>query len=114
MHIAVYDPRNKWLLTGDTLYAGLLTIADWDAYRASVARLANFASQHEIAAVLGTHIEMKNQPRQLYPIGTTFQPDEHVLPLTAAHIGELHAACEAMGDNPHRDVHDDFIIDEPQ
>jgi glyoxylase-like metal-dependent hydrolase (beta-lactamase superfamily II) len=26
-HIAVHDPGNKWLLTGDTLYAGLLTIA---------------------------------------------------------------------------------------
>jgi len=112
-HIAVYDPRTKWLLTGDMLYAGLLTISDWAAYRASAVRLANFASQHDIAAVLGTHIEMKNQPRQLYDIGTSFQPHEHVLPLTVAHIQELHAACEAMADNPHLDVHDDFIINQP-
>jgi hydroxyacylglutathione hydrolase len=84
-HIAVYDPRNKWLLTGDTLYAGLLTIQDWHAYRASAARLAQFAHAHEISYVLGNHIEMKNQPRQLYPIGTTYQPNEHPLPLTAAH-----------------------------
>jgi len=110
-HIAVYDPRNKWLLTGDTLYAGLLTIADWNAYRASATRLAHFADQHEISAVLGAHIEMKNVPRQLYQIGTTFQPQEHALPLTAAHIQELHQACEAMASHPHRDVHDDFIID---
>src|SRR4051812_37969759 len=114
-HIAVYDPRNKWLLTGDTLYAGLLTIEKehWDAYRASAARLARFAHAHEITYVLGNHIEMKSQPRQLYPIGTTYQPDEHPLPLTAAHIDQLHAACEAMANNPHRDVHDDFIIDAP-
>jgi hydroxyacylglutathione hydrolase len=112
-HIAVYDPRNKWLLTGDMLYAGLLTIEDWDAYRASAARLANFAGRHDIAAVLGTHIEMKDQPRQLYQIGTTFQPHEHALPLTVAHIQELHAACEAMAANPHRNVRDDFIIDDP-
>ncbi|MDA9537751.1 hypothetical protein ACM41_16600 [Bradyrhizobium sp. CCBAU 21362] len=113
-HIAVYDPRNKWLLTGDTLYPGLLTIADWNAFCTSAARLANFADQHEISAVLGAHVEMKNVPRQLYPIGTTFQPQEHVLPLTAAHIQELHQACEAMAGHPHQDVHDDFIIEDPQ
>jgi hydroxyacylglutathione hydrolase len=112
-HIAIYDPRNKWLLTGDTLYAGLLTIQDWQAYRASAARLAKFAAEHEIAYVLGNHIEMKNQPRQIYPIGTTYQPDEHPLPLRVAHIHELHAAYESMGYHPHRDVHDEFIIDAP-
>jgi hydroxyacylglutathione hydrolase len=109
-HIAVFDPRNKWLLTGDMLYAGLLTIVDWNAYRASAARLAHFVDRHEISAVLGSHIEMKNVPRQLYDIGTTFQPREHVLPLTAAHVQELHQACEAMAHNPYEDVHDDFII----
>jgi hydroxyacylglutathione hydrolase len=112
-HIAAYDPRNKWLLTGDTLYAGLLTIADWDAYRASAERLAKFARAHEIVAVFGTHIEMTDQPRQLYEIGTTFQPNEHALPLTADHTHELHAACEAMADNPREDFHDDFIIGKP-
>lgn len=112
-HLAVYEPRNKWLLTGDTLYAGLLTIRDWRAYRASAARLAKFAHAHKITQVLGNHIEMRSQPRQLYPIGTTYQPDEHPLPLTAAHIDQLHAACEAMGDDQHRDAHDEFIIDAP-
>lgn len=110
-HIAVYDPRTKVLLTGDTLYPGLLTVQDWPAYRGSAARLAAFAASHEIAYVLGNHIEMKAQARQLYPIGTTYQPHEHLLPLASSHIAELHAACEAMGDAPHRDFHDDFIIE---
>ena len=113
-HIAVYDRRNEWLLTGDTLYAGLLTIQDWDAYRASAERLAQFAHAHPISYVLGNHIEMKNQPRQLYPIGTPYQPDEHPLPLTSVHIDQLHAACEVMADDPHRDLHDEFIIDAPR
>jgi glyoxylase-like metal-dependent hydrolase (beta-lactamase superfamily II) len=113
-HIAVYDPRNKWLLTGDTLYAGKLTIMKWTDYRWSAARLAQLARAHEIIHVLGNHIEMTNLPRQLYPLGTTFQPDEHVLPLTAAHIDEFHNACEAMSDDPHLDVHDDFIIAKPR
>jgi glyoxylase-like metal-dependent hydrolase (beta-lactamase superfamily II) len=112
-HIAIYDPRCKWLLTGDTLYAGLLTIQDWDAYRTSAARLAKFANSHEITSVLGNHIEMKKQPRQLYTIGTKYQPEEHSLPLNASHIHQLHEACEAMGNHPHLDVHDEFIIDAP-
>jgi hydroxyacylglutathione hydrolase len=109
-HIAAYDSRTKVLLTGDMLYPGLLTIEDWPAYRKSAARLANFAEQHEVSLVLGTHIEMQAIPTQLYPIGTTYQPDEHALPLAVAHINELDAACKAMASMPNRDVHDDFII----
>lgn len=109
-HIAIYDPRTKALLTGDTLYPGLLTVQDWPAFRRSAARMAQFARQHEIAMVLGNHIEMMSMPRRLYRIGTIYQPDEHVLPLAAAHIEELHLACEAMGDSPRVDIHDDFVI----
>jgi hydroxyacylglutathione hydrolase len=109
-HIAAYDSRTKALLTGDMLYPGVLTVRDWPAYRRSAARLKSFADRHEVSRVLGSHIEMKNRPRDVYAVGTTFQPDEHPLPLEAAHIGELHAACEAMGDDPHIDVRDDFVI----
>lgn len=109
-HIAVYDKRTEIILTGDTLYPGLLTVRDWAAFRRSAARLAAFAEQHPISMVLGDHIEMKKAARELYPIGTTYQPEEHALPLKAAHISELHTACEAMAKSPHNDIHDDFII----
>jgi hydroxyacylglutathione hydrolase len=109
-HIAAYDSRTQALLTGDMLYPGLLTVRDWPAYRRSAARLQEFAERHEISHVLGSHIEMKNQPGDAYAIGTTFQPDEHPLPLGRTHIAELHAACEAMANDPHVDIHDDFII----
>jgi hydroxyacylglutathione hydrolase len=110
-HIAVYDSLSHVLLTGDTLYPGLLTVQDWEAYRASATRLAQFAKHHPISLVLGAHIEMKSEPGQRYEIGTTFQPDEHSLPLTAKHIEEWHNACKAMGAHPHYDVHNDFIIE---
>jgi glyoxylase-like metal-dependent hydrolase (beta-lactamase superfamily II) len=112
-HIATYDPQTKALLTGDMLYPGKLTVEPrgWDAYRRSAARLAEFARQHDIALVLGNHIEMTKEPGELYEIGTTFQPNEHPLPLCARHIDELHAACEAKGNSPRRDVHADFIIE---
>jgi glyoxylase-like metal-dependent hydrolase (beta-lactamase superfamily II) len=112
-HIAVYDACTKALLTGDLLYPGLLTVRDWIAYRRSAARLADFARHHAISLVLGNHIEMKKTPRELYPVGTTYQPNEHSLPLGATHIAELHAACEAMANSPHLDVHDDFVIQPP-
>jgi glyoxylase-like metal-dependent hydrolase (beta-lactamase superfamily II) len=109
-HLSIYDEQTKIMFTGDMLYAGLLTVDDWPAYRLSAERLAQFAATHSVAYVLGSHIEMKQEPRSLYPIGTTYQPQEHVLQLGPQSIFQLRDACEAMGDNPHRDVHDEFII----
>ena len=109
-HVAAYDPRTRSLLTGDTLYPGLLTVRNWPAYRRSAARLARFAEEQEVAQVLGSHIEMTREPGEAFPLGTTHQPGEHSLPLGAEQVAELHAACEAMGDAPRVDVHDDFVI----
>ncbi len=109
-HIAIYDPDTHIILTGDTLYPGMLTVADWPAYRRSAARLAEFAKGRPIAYVLGAHVEMKKTPREMYPLPCTFQPEEHALPLAARHIQELHEACEAIGEQARRDVHDEFII----
>ena len=112
-HIAVHDARTRALFTGDTLYPGLLTVRDWPAYRRSAARLADLVRSEDVAVVLGAHIEMSATPGELYPLGTTHQPDEHPLPLTPAHVLELHEACEAMAGAPHLDVHDDFVIRPP-
>ncbi len=83
---------------------------DWPAYRRSAARLARFAEEHEVAQVLGSHIEMTDEPGQPFPLRTTHQPGEHPLPLGAEHVAELRAACEAMSDAPRVDVHDDFVV----
>jgi len=112
-HIAIYDRQTGVVLTGDTLYPGLLFINDWTAYRASVSRLADFVAVHTISWVLGAHIEMTSTPKQNYPYGTTYQPAEHVLQLTAAHVAELDSALDALGpDTPTSSIaHDDFVID---
>ena len=112
-HIAIYDRQTGLLLTGDSLYPGLLFINDWTTYRTSMGRLAQFAAAHPIAHVLGAHIEMTRTPKINYPYGTTYQPDEHVLQLTAAHVAELDAALTALGPNPPNQpqAHDDFVID---
>jgi glyoxylase-like metal-dependent hydrolase (beta-lactamase superfamily II) len=112
-HIALYDRQTGILLTGDTLYPGLLFINDWTAYRDSVARLAAFAAARPVSHVLGAHIEMTSTPQVNYPYGTTYQPMEHVLQLEASHLMELNAALVSLGPNPPTSpvAHDDFVID---
>ncbi len=109
-HIAVYDPKTKILLTGDTLYPGILVVNHWRHYRQSINRLANFAARNQVSYILGAHVEMTSRPRVEYPYRTVYQPDEHVLQLGTSHLLELRDACEAMGNNPRHEVHADFII----
>jgi glyoxylase-like metal-dependent hydrolase (beta-lactamase superfamily II) len=108
-HLAFYDRREKILLTGDTLYPGLLVVHDWDAYRASVSRLARFAESNEITFILGAHIEMKSEPGKWFGLPTTFQPGEHVLQLETRHLRELNEALSRLP-TPRHERHDDFII----
>jgi hydroxyacylglutathione hydrolase len=112
-HIAIYDRQTGLLFTGDTLYPGLLFINDWTTYRTSVARLAQFVAGHPIAHVLGAHVEMTATAGQVYPYGTTYQPAEHALALTAGHVAELDAALTQLGPTPPAQpvAHDDVVID---
>ena len=95
-HIAVYDRRTGVLLTGDTLYPGRLYVSAQQTFRDSVDRLVDFTSSRPIAHVFGGHIEQKRTPYLDYPIGTTQQPEEHVLELGRAHLLELQDALRQM------------------
>jgi hydroxyacylglutathione hydrolase len=108
-HLAFYDRRAKLLLSGDTLYPGLLVVRDWTAYKRSVARLKRFADENEIRFVLGAHIEMRSARGKWFGLGRTFQPNEHVLQLEARHLVELNDALSKLP-LPRVDRHDDFII----
>jgi glyoxylase-like metal-dependent hydrolase (beta-lactamase superfamily II) len=108
--IAVYDRETRILLTGDTIYPGRLYIRDWPAFKSSIERLATFVKTHDVANVLGTHIEMSNKPGIDYPVRTTYQPEEHDLSMTPANVFELFDAVSKMKDAPVRDIHNDFII----
>lgn len=108
-HLAFYDRRAKLLLSGDTLYPGLLVVRDWTAYKRSVARLKRFGDEMEIRFVLGAHIEMRSAPGKWFGLGQTFQPNEHVLQLEARHLVELNDALTKLP-VPRVERHDDFII----
>jgi hydroxyacylglutathione hydrolase len=108
--IAVYDYETRILLTGDSFYPGRLYVNDWQAFKLSTQRLVDFTASHKISYILGNHIEMTTTPGKDYPIGTSFQPDEHIWPLKVKDLLLLNEALIKLGDKPTREVHDDFII----
>ncbi|HKI06681.1 MAG TPA: MBL fold metallo-hydrolase [Thermoanaerobaculia bacterium] len=110
-HIAVYDPKTRLVLSGDTFYPGFLYITDRPAFRQSIARLARFTASHPVRYFLGSHVEMTSTKKLAYRSGTTYQPVEHVLELMPEHLEHLNAAFEAMGDDFSRTVFDDFILE---
>jgi len=110
--IALYDRATGNLMTGDSLYPGRLYVADTqiDTYAASAKRLVDFVATRPVAHVLGTHIEQGSQAYFDYPRGTTYQPNEHVLELSRAHVFELHEAFQQMKGKPVRVVYPDFSV----
>lgn len=92
--IALYDSQTQWLLTGDTVYPGMVYVKSWDDYRDSIARLATFANEHVISVVLGAHIEATHRQGEFYDIGTVFQPDEAPLPMDPQMLSVLNAELQ--------------------
>lgn len=101
--LAVYDANTQWLLSGDTLYPGLVYVKHWQAYRDSIKRLDEFVNNNKVSAVLGAHIEMKKDAGQFYEIGTDYQPNEAPLVLQASDVKTLHQVLDATADP---DTHD--------
>ena len=58
---------------------------------------------------MGTHIEMKNQAQQYYPIGSTYQPNEAKLDLAVDDLLLLHSELEKH-DDAQTLIFDNFII----
>lgn len=108
--IAIYDYQTKLLLTGDTFYPGRLYVRDWAAFKESIHRLYEFTTNHEITYLLGNHIEMTTTPGKDYAVETTYQPAEHILPLTVQDLKMLDRDLRLLGDNPVKKVYDHFIV----
>lgn len=114
-HVALFDRSRGFLLSGDTLLPGRLTVRDWAAYRESTRRLAQLAREtgergHPIRSILGAHIEMSTRG-ELYEVGTTYQPDEVPLPLTVDDLFALEAMLEEAGETPRSIPGDRFVVE---
>jgi glyoxylase-like metal-dependent hydrolase (beta-lactamase superfamily II) len=111
--IALFDRRTRLLLTGDALYPGRLYVragADWDAYRKSVDRVADYTRDLHVSWILGNHIEMTRTPGRDYAMHIATHPDEHPLQLPYSAQLEVRKSLDAMGNEPRLDIHPDFIL----
>lgn len=103
--VAFYDHQSKDLLTGDSLYPGniFLSSSNWPTFRTSIDRLKEFTDLNPVRNILGSHVEMTNQPGVDYPYGSRYQPDEHPLPLTPGHLNELQQVLQSEPTSVRRD-----------
>jgi len=109
LSIALYDRQTGILLTGDSLYPGRLYVPDFPSFIASAHRLARFIRDKPVTYVLGCHIEQSRAPYLDYPIGSMYQPDEHSLSLTRAHVLEIDAELSSMT-KPRKRAMPDYTI----
>ena len=112
----LFDRSRGLLLSGDAFYPGMLTVRDWAAFRESTGRVATFARERSAAGqpirqVLGAHIEMTVRPGELYPLVTTYQPEEHPLPLSVDDLFTLESRLDAAGATPQSIPGDDFTVE---
>ena len=110
LSIALYDRQTGVLLTGDSLYPGRLYVRDFPEFVRSTDRLVEFTRGKIVAHVLGTHIEQSATPYKDYPVGTKYQPEEHVLELGRGQLLELAEALAGMKGQPARLAMRDFTI----
>lgn len=110
LSIAFYDRQTGVLLTGDSLYPGRLYVRDFPEFVRSTNRLVEFTRGKIVAHVLGTHIEQSATPYKDYPVGTKYQPEEHVLQLSRGQLLELAEALESMKGTPARMALRDFTV----
>ena len=108
--IAIYDRQTGILFTGDTLYPGRLYVRDAAAFKASIQRLVDFTRNKVVTHLLGNHIEEARTAYLDYPVGTVYQPDEHVLELGRAHLLELNEALHDSDGGLVRKAFRDFTI----
>jgi len=110
LSVAFYDRQTAILHAGDSLYPGRLYIADFTEFSRSTQRLVDFTRAKMVAHIVGCHIEQTRTPYVDYPIGSMYQPDEHSLELSRAHLLELNEALHEMEGHPARRAMRDFTI----
>lgn len=102
---AFYDKETGILFTGDSLYPGRVYVnGDPAVFIASNQRLVDFAAEHYVTWILGTHIEQTRTPFVDYPVGTAYAPDEAPLEMTVGQLIELNEYLKSLNGvyAPHR------------
>ena len=108
--VAMYDRQTAILFSGDSLYPGRLYVEDYAAFQASTERMIRFTESKPVAHILGNHIEQTRTPFLDYPVGTMYQPEEHVPQLTRGDLLELEDGIVSQHGHPARLALPDFTI----
>jgi glyoxylase-like metal-dependent hydrolase (beta-lactamase superfamily II) len=108
--LVFYDRATGLLFSGDFLLPGRILVDDLAAYRASADRVAAFAKDRPVTAVLGGHIEM-DRAGALFPWASPTHPDERPLPLGKADLLALPAALRRF--NGFYTARDGFVVENP-
>jgi hydroxyacylglutathione hydrolase len=110
LSIALYDRQTGILFTGDSLYPGRVFVRDFDAFVKSNQRLVDYTRGKVVMHVLGCHVEQSTTPYMDYPVGTAYQPEEHSLALSRAHLLEMGEALKEMKESRERVALSEFTI----
>jgi len=108
--VALYDRNTAILFPGDSLYPGRLYVHDFAAFQASTERMIRFTADKPVSHILGNHIEQSSTPFLDYPVGTMYQPNEHVLALSRGSLLELEEALLSMHGTARRLAMRDFTV----
>jgi glyoxylase-like metal-dependent hydrolase (beta-lactamase superfamily II) len=108
----IVDENTRLLLSGDSLYPGMLTVPvnDFQAYRDSIDRVVAFTEPMHIQAILGGHIEMTAEAGKAFAPGSKSHPNEHRLELPYADLLLLQKVVHGVVDKPSVQREDDFIL----
>jgi glyoxylase-like metal-dependent hydrolase (beta-lactamase superfamily II) len=93
--VSFYDRTTGLFFSGDYLMPARLLIDDTRSELASAQRVAGFVRDRRVSFVLGGHIET-DAGGNLFPWGSHFHPDEHVLPMKKEDLLALPAAIESF------------------
>jgi hydroxyacylglutathione hydrolase len=97
------------MMTGDIMYPGRLYINNYPEFLSSLDRLKKFSEENEVAAYLGGHVEMSNEPGEDIGFGG-YAPNERNLVLQNSDLDELYDAAYKNSKDRDRVDLDQFII----
>ncbi|MBL4870855.1 MAG: MBL fold metallo-hydrolase, partial [Robiginitomaculum sp.] len=111
-HVMVFDEETSVLFSGDVIYPGRLYFQCGKAqeFKSSINRVATFANTHDIAWVLGGHIEMKKQAGKSFKSQGAPRNGEHLLELPMSIITIIQDGLIEMGSAPRVTQFDDFVL----
>ena len=108
--VTFYDPYTQFLFTGDFIYSGRILIGNEKEFIASATKLKAFVDSHPVKWLLGSQIEMTNQPGVDYARRITYRPNEHVLQLEPGAIEEVLEWATKLAGKSEAVIRKDFYV----